>query len=323
MLTANNKRNARENVPIFFAVDDNYVPYRAVALRSLIDNASPDYDYDIHILIDKLSDENLMNLSSFEGQNVKVHFVNVASRLDSLGSVIHLRDYYTKATYYRFFIPELFPQYTKGIYLDCDLLILGDISELYRMDISRLLVAAAREEVMANVPVFGEYAEQVVGVPCEYYFNAGMLLMNLEEMRRMHLEDEFVELLGEKAFRVTQDQDYLNVLCSDRALLVNQSWNMTAYPDGSCIEPKIVHFKINYKPWRYDGVMCEDEFWSYARKTAYYEKLRNEKKNYSEAEKARDAKMYADLMELARTELEAYYADDIVIDNCLKEALGV
>ena len=323
MLTANNKRNARENVPIFFAVDDNYVPYLAVALRSLIDNASPDYDYDIHILIDKLSDENLMNLSSFEGQNVKVHFVNVASRLDSLGSVIHLRDYYTKATYYRFFIPELFPQYTKGIYLDCDLLILGDISELYRMDISRLLVAAAREEVMANVPVFGEYAEQVVGVPCEYYFNAGMLLMNLEEMRRMHLEDEFVELLGEKAFRVTQDQDYLNVLCSDRALLVNQSWNMTAYPDGSCIEPKIVHFKINYKPWRYDGVMCEDEFWSYARKTAYYEKLRNEKKNYSEAEKARDAKMYADLMELARTELEAYYADDIVIDNCLKEALGV
>jgi len=323
MLTANNKRNARENVPIFFAVDDNYVPYLAVALRSLIDNASPDYDYDIHILIDKLSDENLMNLSSFEGKNVKVHFVNVASRLDSLGSVIHLRDYYTKATYYRFFIPELFPQYTKGIYLDCDLLILGDISELYRMDISRLLVAAAREEVMANVPVFGEYAEQVVGVPCEYYFNAGMLLMNLEEMRKMHLEDEFVELLEEKAFRVTQDQDYLNVLCSDRALLVNQSWNMTAYPDGSCIEPKIVHFKINYKPWRYDGVMCEDEFWSYARKTAYYEKLRNEKKNYSEAEKARDAKMYADLMELARTELEAYYADDIVIDNCLKEAFGV
>ena len=148
--------------------------------------------------------------------------------------------------------------------------------------------------------------------------------MNLDAFRLCDIERKFVYLLQKYHFEtVCPDQDYLNVLCSGRALLVNQSWNMTAYPDGSCIEPKIVHFKINYKPWRYDGVMCEDEFWSYARKTAYYEKLRNEKKNYSEAEKARDAKMYADLMELARTELEAYYADDIVIDNCLKEAFGV
>lgn len=302
-----NKHIKRTAVPVFFAVDDNYVPYLAVAIRSLYDNASKSCDYRIHILIDTLSDTNKAKLSAMQTENMTIEFVSVANRLDSLGKMVHLRDYYTKATYYRFFIPELFPQYKKGIYLDCDMLILGDISELYRYDIKRLLVAAAAEEVMANVPVFGEYAEQVVGIPCDQYFNAGMLVMNLEEMRKSNIKEEFVTLSKERAFRVTQDQDYLNVICAGRSLIVNQTWNKTAYSEDSWMKPNIAHFKINYKPWRYDGIMCEKEFWHYAEKTAYYEFLKNEKASYTDAERARDAKMYADLMELAGDELNSYY----------------
>ncbi len=303
----NAKQKKRTTVPVFFAVDDNYVPYLAVAIRSLSDNASRAYNYSIHILIDTLSDENKAKLLSIQTDDLRIEFVSVASRLDSLGKMLHLRDYYTKATYYRFFIPELFPQYKKGIYLDCDILILGDISELYRYDINRLLVAAAAEEVMANVPVFGEYAEQVVGVPCEQYFNAGMLVMNLEEMRKCNIKEEFVALSKERAFRVTQDQDYLNVICAGRSLIVNQTWNKTAYCEDKGFNPKIAHFKINYKPWRYDGMMCEDDFWHYARKTEYYDTLKNEKESYTDADRARDSKMYEDLMKLAETELDAYY----------------
>ena len=304
-----NKQVKRNVVPIFFAVDDNYVPYLAVAIRSLSDNASKQYDYSIHILIDKLTEENTRKLSSMQTDNVRIEFVSVASRLDSLGRLLHLRDYYTKATYYRFFIPELFPQYKKGIYLDCDMLVLGDISELYRYDITRLLVAAAKEEVMANVPVFGEYAEQVVGVPCDQYFNAGMLLMNLEEMRKSNIKEEFVALSKERAFRVTQDQDYLNVICAGRSLIISEIWNKTAYSEDRGFLPKIAHFKINYKPWRYEGMMCEEEFWHYAERTEYYEQLKNEKASYTDAERARDSKMYEDLMKLAESELEDFYSE--------------
>ncbi|MBE6640590.1 MAG: glycosyltransferase family 8 protein [Ruminococcaceae bacterium] len=315
----------REIIPIFFAVDDNYAPYLGVCVRSLIHNASKSYDYKIHILIDDLSDENKGRLTSLQTENATVEFVNVASRLDAFGRLIHLRDYYTKATYYRFFIPDLFPQYAKGIYLDCDMLVLGDISELYRVDINGLLVAAAREEVMANVPVFGEYAEQVVGIPCEYYFNAGMLVMNLTEMRKIRIEEEFVELLSQIAFRVTQDQDYLNVICSGRSLILSQTWNKTAYPDENCEIPQIVHFKINYKPWRYDGVMCENEFWSYAKETAYYDDLRREKRDYGASDRERDRLMYENLMALARHELDAYYAEteDAPFEANAKRLYGV
>ncbi len=301
------KQRKRITVPVFFAVDDNYVPYLAVAISSLADNASHSYDYSIHILIDTLSEENKTKLTAMQTDNISIEFVSVASRLDSLGKMVHLRDYYTKATYYRFFIPELFPQYKKGIYLDCDMLILGDISELYRYNINRLLVAAAREEVMANEPVFGEYAEQVVGVPCDQYFNAGMLVMNLEEMRKSNIKEEFVALSKERAFRVTQDQDYLNVICAGRSLLVSQSWNKTAYSEDNGLKPKIAHFKINYKPWRYDGIMCENEFWHYAKKTVYYSFLINAKASYTDADRARDSRMYADLMKLAEDELNSFY----------------
>ena len=110
--------NTKPIIPIFFAVDDNYAPYLAVAMRSLIDNASPDHQYNIHILIDKLNEENTVNLCGMANDHVHVETVNVTSKLDELGDMLHLRDYYTKTTYYRFFIPALFPQYDRGIYLD-------------------------------------------------------------------------------------------------------------------------------------------------------------------------------------------------------------
>jgi len=305
----------KEPIPIFFAVDDRYAPYLAVALRSMIDNASKKHHYNVHILIDKLSDTNKQRLSAQQNDNFHINFVEVGKKLDAFGNMIHLRDYYTKATYYRFFIPDLFPEYSKGIYLDCDMLILGDIYELYKTDVRGLLVAAAQEEVMANVKVFGDYAEKVVGVPCEYYFNAGMLVMNLDEMRKMRIEHQFVKLLGEKAFRVTQDQDYLNLLCYGRSRLVSIQWNKTAYPDEFCFElPKIAHFKINYKPWRYNDVMCYDEFWDYAEKTEYYGDLRKEKDTYSEEEKERDRHMYSSLMELAERELALWERDNCFSD---------
>ena len=50
-------------VPIFFATDDNYVPFLAVSIKSLLDNASKDYFYNIHILTDGINEENRKNLT--------------------------------------------------------------------------------------------------------------------------------------------------------------------------------------------------------------------------------------------------------------------
>ncbi len=293
---------SREIVPIFFATDDRYAPYLAVAMRSLINHTSEKYFYKIYILVVALSDTHRENLKAMEEENVTVEFVNVAEQLDSLGGKLHLRDYYTQATYYRFFIPDLFPQYKRGVYLDCDIVLLDDVAELYRSDMGNAIVAAAPEEVMLQVDVFGRYVEKVLGIPRNEYFSAGIMVLNLEAMRLMMIETAFVGLLNRYTFRVTQDQDYLNVLCYGRVALLDCAWNKTACPEAEG-EPKIVHYKINWKPWHYRGVKYEEHFWNYAAKTSYLEFLLDERDGYGEENMARDALQYENLVKQAENDI--------------------
>lgn len=287
-------------VPIFFAVDDNYAPYLAVAIRSLIDNASPDRQYRIYILIDRLSDANADVLCSMAQHNVTVEIVKVTQKLDTLSGMLHLRDYYTKTTYYRFFIPALFPQYQRGLYLDCDIVVTGDIAELYDTPTGDCILAAAPEEVMREVDVFGTYAEAVLGISRDDYFSAGIMVMNLEKMRQVALEEQFVDLLGCRTFRVTQDQDYLNVLCRGDFHMLPSGWNKTAWDQVALDSPlNIIHYKINWKPWHYKGVRFEDEFWKYAEKTPYADLLYTMRDTYTQEQISNDQLQYDKLVELA------------------------
>ena len=288
-------------VPVFFAVDDNYAPYLAVAMRSLIDNASPDRCYRIYILIDRLSDHNKAALCGMAQTNVTIQTIMVSEKLDSLSHMLHLRDYYTQTTYYRFFIPALFPQYERGVYLDCDIVLTEDIADLYDVDMGDRLLAAAPEEVMLHVEVFGRYVEQVLEIAREDYFSAGILVMNLEKMRQVKLEEQFVELLGRRTFRVTQDQDYLNVLCHGDYHKLDTAWNKTAWHEVPLdTPPKIIHYKINWKPWHYKGVRFEEEFWTYAKRTSYATMLYAARDGYTQAQKNRDQRQYDDLVALAQ-----------------------
>ncbi len=291
-------------IPIFFAVDDRYVPYLATALQSLMDNASKEYKYRIYVLIDALSAQHRANLLGMQNEHFTIDFVNVGEQLNRLGTKLHMRDYYTKATYYRFFIPELFPQYDKGLYLDCDIVVLGDIAELYHYDLQDNLVGGIQEEVML-IPVFGTYSEVVLGVPRNNYFNAGILLMNLEEMRRIQIDKALVRLMHPYQFCVAQDQDYLNVLCYEKSVQLPLSWNRTAFPDADKGErPNLVHFKINFKPWHYKGVAFEEDFWHYAAKTKYYDVLLAERDGYTKEQTEIDEKQYNGLVALAQAETE-------------------
>lgn len=306
------KQVSKEIIPIFFAVDDCYVPYLCVALRSLIDNSSNKYEYRINVLIDNLKEENKVLILSIQTENVNIAFVDVTDKLKSLCTRLHLRDYYSQATYYRFFIPSMFPEYDKGIYLDCDIVITDDIANMYHWRMGNDLVAATTEEVIRDIEVFALYSEYVLEIPRDYYFNAGVLVMNLKEMRRFQIEERFAKILSERAFKVAQDQDYLNVLCYGRVTRLPQTWNTTPMPDvDPTLRPKLTHYKINFKPWRYDGIAYAEIFWEYAQKTAFYESLRDTKENYSDAEKARDQLQYDNLVRLAIDDTEKALAEKL------------
>lgn len=290
-----------KNIPIFFATDDNYVPCLAVALQSMLANADKTCFYEIHILHSYLSDVNRRNLAAYANDYSSIEFLDVSAKLDELGSLLHLRDYYTKTTYFRLFIPSLCPQYEKALYLDGDIVVLGDISKLYNQNLGDNLVGAINEDVMINVKVFGDYVEEALGISRFKYFNAGILLMNLAQFRTQKIEEKFVKLISEFTFKVTQDEDYLNVLCKNRVLWINYGWNRAPIPNTKIPQSslQLIHYKMAWKPWLYNDVMYNDIFWEYAAKTRYNEILKNIRDTRTPLDVERDKKSYDNLVSLA------------------------
>ena len=292
----------KENeIPIFFATDDNYAPFLTVCIKSLLENASKDYFYKLYVLTTNLDPVLQGRIKQSLTPNSTLEFISLKDELDKIQDLFHLRDYYSKETYYRFFIPDLFPNYDKVLYLDCDTIIKGDISELYNTDIKDYFCAAALEEVMQTVDTFGTYVEKFLGVQRDKYFNAGVLLINNKRFLKFKIAEKFVELSKQYVFRVTQDEDYLNVLCKNRVKYLDLGWNKTAYknPDFDDANLKLIHYKINWKPWHYANTLYEEYFWDYAKKTDFYQEILAMRDAYGQDKKDRDAQQYVNLVKMA------------------------
>lgn len=297
----------RKAIPIFFAVDDEYVPFLAVALQSLIENSSNENNYLIKILYTNITKESQEQICKYEKENVDIEFVDLNYYIEKVKDKLYTRDYYTKTTYFRLFIPDIYPQYNKALYLDSDIVILKDVADLYNIDMGTNLVAGVPDGAVQTTPIFQEYVEKVVGV-ADYnnYFNAGILLMNLDELRKFKFQEKFLYLLETVKFSVAQDQDYLNRLCKGRVTLVEKEWNAMPMPELNIKEEdlKLIHYNLSAKPWHFDNILYEKYFWEYAQKTEFFEKIQSIKNTYTEEERFRDMKTGKNLLNLAQKECD-------------------
>ena len=121
-------------VPVFMAVDDGYIPFLGVALKSVIENSSKGNKYEIKILYTKVSEENKNKIKAYETENVSIEFVDLSSKLHEIEDKLYTRNYFSNTTYFRLFIPELYPEYDKAVYIDSDTVTLADIADLYNSD---------------------------------------------------------------------------------------------------------------------------------------------------------------------------------------------
>ena len=274
-------------IPIFYACDDAFVKFTVVSMHSMIQNASKDYKYIVHILHTEISDKMKDVVNRLANDNFEIRFVDVTSYLQSISEKLPLRDYYSKTTYYRLFIAEMFPQYTKALYLDSDTVILGDVSKLYLTDIRDAYLGACHEQVMVQTREFGTYVEKVVGVSRYNFFNAGLMLINCEQFRLHFVLDKFIDYLHYYNFVVTQDEDYLNLICKDHVYWLDQRWNTETfgeipYPVG---QAQMIHYIMTNKPWHYDDCLFGDQFWRYAEQTEVYDEVLAVKQAYSDEDK--------------------------------------
>lgn len=273
-------------IPIFFTIDDHYAPFLAVALNSAIRNANPARQYKAIVLHEGLTPENAAKLKNLETDFFQIELQPMQANFEALDDRMSNRlrcDYFTLTIYFRLFIPAMFPQYDKGIYIDSDVVLTGDIGKLFDVDIGENYIGACSDLSIADIPPLVSYTEIAVGMEPGKYINSGVLLMNLKKLRQAHFEEHFLHLLNTYHFdSVAPDQDYINAMCNGKIYYLDATWD--AMPNDArppMAEPMLIHYNLFSKPWCYDGVQYEEFFWHYAETSGFLSEIRAFKAAYT------------------------------------------
>lgn len=287
-------------IPIFYAIDDSYSKFVAVSIKSLIMNANNNYNYDINVIYENLSEENAKKLKSLETDNVKIILTEMNQNLsmitDKLGN--RLREYtFTLTIFFRLFIPVMFPNYDKCIYIDADTVISGDISRLYNEDLGNNYLGCIVDKSTIDNEILASYFEEVVGIPRDKYINSGVLLMNSKKLRELKIDEKFLDLYTKYGFDViAPDQDYINSMCYGHIKYLSDIYDAMPNPNNKEVEnPVIIHYNLFLKPWQYENVQYYDYFWKYAKFTPYYDEILEIKNSYTDEDRKKDSE-WMDLM---------------------------
>lgn len=101
-----------------------------------------------------MSEESKEKISKYTRENVNIEYVDLNYYIEKIKEKLYTRDYFSMTTYFRLFISNLYPQYNKAIYLDCDIVLLKDIAELYNIDIGDNLLGAVPDDIIQKNEVF-------------------------------------------------------------------------------------------------------------------------------------------------------------------------
>lgn len=294
--TGINPINKFKAVPIFLTINSAYAPYAAVAIHSLTEHVDPKRYYRVIILHDGLNWANRVRLRNLVTENVALQFKKMTRSISLKVIVAYCMrrkkgsgDFFSSAVYYyRAFIPRLFSNYDKAVYIDSDTILRGDIGELYDIDLGDKVLAAMVDPKVTNVKEFRDYVDHAVGVPHDEYVNSGVQVMDLKKMRKIKYLSTMIELIRKyDADLVAPDQDYLNIILKGQILHLPECWN--AEPrERMPKDTKLIHFNLFNKPWHYSNVPCEELFWEAAKGTGFLGDLRRQQANFNKDKQKAD-----------------------------------
>ena len=268
-----------KNIPIVFATDKNYFPYFLVTLESIIQNSSAENNYDILLLHtelgkdeEKIIQAQIKKLSNFSVRLIDVSDLTEKYSLNDLMTINHLRI----SAYYRLLIGEILSNYDKIIYLDCDLVVVHDVAELYNVDIGNNYLSAVKDVVITSEYIlnkdFCNYIKNLGMQDIKNYFNSGVLIMNLKAIRQNNLSKKFLKVAVQNT-KYFHDQNVLNIVCEGKVHFLEKGWNIQCQRKYSVDNFFILHYCSHKKPWNTKDIIYSEYWWNYARSTFYYENI--------------------------------------------------
>ena len=262
------------------STDDNYLQHCVAMLCSLFEN-NKDMKMVVHLLVDSLSQESRNTISSLSERygNQAMFYDMKPEMMENIqlnDMQLNGKKMYSIATYYRLFLPSLLPsEIDKILYLDCDIIVLQDVSELYQLNMEGYGVAAVKD-----ASPYDSYHRFKMGLGLQHSaFCAGMMMINLDYWRKNECQEKLIEYATRPWKDVyMQDQDALNYVFRDSWFQLPYKWGKTplavAPVDQSqrwfdikeyVNEPCIYHYSAHVKPWLDVWFPDRKFYWKYVK----------------------------------------------------------
>ena len=286
----------RDSIVVVCAVDNNYAMPLAATMRSVIENLKGERRLALFIIDGGIKENNKRKiLKSLSSEKCEVNWIsNPVKLLGEVGALKELNfgqlPHLSISAYYRMLIPELLPQqYSKAIYLDSDVIVVGDLNCLWDIKVQDNYLLAVQEIICPYVSSSAGLANyQELGIPADTkYFTSGVLVFNLEKCRTDKLSAKCVEYLVKyREYIRWHDTDVLNAVIAGKWGELDPRWNqmpfvynITSWKDTPFSEdtfnklihdPYIIHFASAAKPWNSrEDHPCNHLFFHYLDLTAW------------------------------------------------------
>ena len=226
-------------INISFSLNNKYINEFYTSLYSLLENSHKNTMFHIYIQIGSSFDNNNKEMiKKFETIyfNCFFHFLDMKN--DFSGAVKGIMDI---STYYRLKLPILCPDKTRIIYLDSDTIVLKDLTELYTLNFENKYILGRLDLLSNELDSLGLYIKN--------YINAGVLLMDLNSLRRYNYVDKFLQYLklhNNVRYLNHHDQTLINYVCHDKIGILKPKFHMWPFDNKSEINETNNIFRIKY-----------------------------------------------------------------------------
>lgn len=282
------------------ACSNSYKAIMGVLLESIVENASEQENYDIVILEYDIPDNEKIKIRMhYERDNVSVRFFCVKEVLNRFE--LYVRDYLSIMTYARLLIPQIFEKFERVLYLDCDMVCVTDVAELFYTDMQGMSLLAMTDAILnmeawtnPNSEDTKRYLKDVIGVTEEGdYVNGGAMVFDITAMNQE--EKDLFEVAESRKWQWA-DQDVLNHVYANQILHGEIAWNtivvanyrqrrrylerssLFTFYEKALNEPRIIHYAGEMLPCYRKSVPLEKFFWKYAKNSLYSNELKNRKR---------------------------------------------
>ena len=166
-----------------------------------------------------------------------IQVANVASWTDN-GREFFLPDgpnydsQWTWMSLVRLLLPRLLHE-SRVLWLDVDTIVEQDIGEIFDRDLAGNYLAMVEEPVRSKYPFT--------------YYNAGVMLMDLEELWGDRIWRKWVDLINREPF-TAKDQDVINLICQGEILTLGPEWNCAGHITQNAEDPYIRHYAGSLRP---------------------------------------------------------------------------